>query len=96
MDEPLWKKGEVWCVVIGFDRDWEEVKFLPHRRRICDNAVVYKFSENLEATSKFWAPERWYEASSTNIEHTNIRRHRKKYGRPGYLTSGGSCTRVLT
>jgi hypothetical protein len=23
MDEPIRKNGEVWCVVIGFDRDWE-------------------------------------------------------------------------
>jgi hypothetical protein len=22
MDEPIRKKGEVWCVVIGSDRDW--------------------------------------------------------------------------
>ena len=23
MDEPIRKKGDVWCVGIGFDRDWE-------------------------------------------------------------------------
>jgi len=47
---------------------------------------VTKFSNNVLATSKFWAPEGWHRASyqgSTDISHQNA-----KFSSPGYLAPG--------
>jgi len=61
------------------------IEVLPHAKYVSPYPEVHKFSKNLEATFKFYAPDDCNEAGSIPRTQIIISRHRIKSFRPGEL-----------